>query len=114
MISDNGPLHRVVMTAADGARVEFSAQGSRSVVKAAALAGVRITSGCLQGRCAICRARLLRGSVTPLRTPSANGVGDGPVRADGTVLLCSVAADSDIEISPLGPWRVCAPLESRG
>ena len=103
-------VHRVTLIAADGARVEFTAQSGRSLVRSAALAGVRITSGCLQGRCAICRARLLRGSVTPLRVPSANGVGEGPLRADGTVLLCSVAASSDIELAPLSPWRVCAPV----
>ena len=110
MITDAGPVHRVVLIAADGARVEFTALSGRSVARAAALAGIRITSGCLQGRCAVCRARLLRGSVLPLRTPSANGVGGGPVRTDGTVLLCSVAATSDIEISPLSPWRAGAPL----
>lgn len=103
-------MYRVALIAADGSRVEFTAPNDRSVLKAGAQAGVRITSGCLQGRCAICRARLLRGSVTPLRALSANSVGDGALRADGTVLLCSVAASSDLEISPLSPWRTCAPL----
>ncbi len=101
--------HRVILMASDGTRVEFRAQAGRSLIKAAAVAGLRLTSGCLQGRCTICRAHLLRGSVMPVRSPSPNGVGPGPVRDDGTVLLCSVGATSDIEIAPLSPWRACAP-----
>jgi ferredoxin len=111
VVSDaSDKLHRVVLLAADGTQLEFDASGRHSLVKAAALAGVRVTSGCLQGRCAICRARLLRGQVTPLRGPSKHGAGNGPLWADGTILLCSVAATSDIEIAPLSPWRACAPL----
>ena len=87
-----GILHRVTLVAKDGARTEFQAPAGRSLMQAAAQHGLRITSGCLQGRCAICRARLLKGSVSALR-------------ADGTVLLCSVAATSDVEIAPLSPWR---------
>ena len=100
-----GILHRVTLVATDGARTEFQAPAGRSLIKAAAQHGLRITSGCLQGRCAICRARLLKGSVSALRARSPNAVGDAAHRADGTVLLCSVAATSDIEIAPLSPWR---------
>ncbi len=102
-----GILHRVILVAKDGARAEFLVPAGRSLVKAAAQHGLRITTGCLQGRCAICRAQLLKGAVTALRAPSPNAVGDPAHRADGTVLLCSVGATSDVEIAPLGPWHIC-------
>ena len=43
----NAPAtYRVSLIAADGARVEFDAAPARSLVKAAARAAYRITSGC--------------------------------------------------------------------
>ena len=81
------------------------AAAGRSLVKAAQLAGIELTSGCLQGRCAICRARLLAGKVGALRRPSPHAVGDPVQRADGHVLPCSVGALSDIVLAPASPWR---------
>jgi ferredoxin len=106
----NAPAaYRVSLIAADGARVEFDAAPAQSLVKAAARAGYRITSGCLQGRCAICRARLLSGTVLPLRRPSPNAVGTALHSVDGLVLLCSVTAASDVEVAPLSAWRLAPP-----
>ena len=100
------PGHRVALLAADGARVEFTAPPGQSLVKAAARAGYLITTGCLQGRCAICRATLVRGAVAPVRRPSPNAIGDGTRDVDGLVRLCSVAAASDVEVAPLSAWRL--------
>lgn len=96
---------RVSLIASDGTRVEFEAPPTQSLVKAAARAGYLITTGCLQGRCAICRAALVSGEVVAVRRPSPNAVGDGAHDADGLVRLCSVAAASDVEVAPLSAWR---------
>lgn len=106
----NAPAtYRVSLIATDGARVEFDAAPAQSLVKAAARAGYRITSGCLQGRCAICRAHLLSGTVLPLRRASPNVVGTALHSVDGLVLLCSVTAASDVEVAPLSAWRLAPP-----
>ena len=106
--------YRVSLIAADGARVEFEAPPAQSLVRAAARAGLLITTGCLQGRCAICRARLLSGTVTTVRPPSPNAVGSVAQGADGLILLCSVAATSDLEVAPLSPWRAQITLNNAG
>ena len=106
--------YRVRLTAADGRRVEFEAVPGQSLVKAAARAGYLITTGCLQGRCTICRANLLSGSVAPLRRPSHYAVGSAAQRLDGLILLCSVAATSDLEIAPLSAWRARTSLNNPG
>ena len=98
-------MFRVLIQDQDGAQAEFTSAPGRALARAAAAAGIVLTTGCLQGRCAICRARLLSGSVTPVRRPSANAVGNPAERADGCVLLCSVAATSDVVVAPLSPWR---------
>ena len=105
---NDAPGFRVTLYADDGARVEFDAAPRQSLVKAAARAGYLITTGCLQGRCAICRATLLRGVVAPLRRASPN---TGAVHAsddNAVVRLCSVVAGSDVELAPFSPWRVAA------
>jgi ferredoxin len=100
----NEPAFNVVLTGADGQEVRFVASRGRSIVKSAALAGYMLTTGCLQGRCAICRARLLEGDVGVLRKHSKNAVGDPASRHDGCVLLCSVGPRSDVVLEPLSPW----------
>lgn len=97
-------MFRIVLIGADGAQAEFSAPGGRSLVKAAAAAGIELTTGCLQGRCAICRVHLHQGRVAALRRPSPNATADPASRADGCVLACSVGALSDLVIEPLSPW----------
>jgi len=98
----------VTVTGAGGAHAVFEAAEGRSIVKAARAAGIVLTSGCLQGRCAICRGRLLRGKVGLIRRPSPNAVGSPLERADGCVLFCSVDARSDLVIEPLSPWHRAA------
>lgn len=90
----------------DDQRVEFAAEAGRSIARAAARAGYDLTTGCLQGRCAICRARVVSGAVRPLRPPSQYAVGDAAHRADGCVLLCAVGALADVVLEPLSPWTV--------
>ena len=104
--------HRVTLLAADGARVAFETEPGHSVVKAAARAGYDLTRGCLQGRCTICRARLVSGTVAAIRRPSPNAIGDPVHRADGCVLLCSVGATSDLVVAPLSPWSSRAPASA--
>lgn len=98
-------MFRVVLEGDAGVRAEFEAAAGRALARAAAAAGIVLTTGCLQGRCAICRARLISGSVTAVRRPSVNAVGNPAERADGCVLLCSVAATSNVVVAPLGPWN---------
>ena len=89
-----------------GERTEFAASAAQSIARSAEAVGVILTTGCRQGRCAICRARLVSGSVAGVRRRSPNAVGDPAHRADGCVLLCSVAPTSDVVIAPRSPWRV--------
>ena len=100
-------IHRVVLQAANASAVEFAAAAGRSLVKSARSAGYELTTGCLQGRCAICRARVISGTVADLRRPSPHAIGNASERMDGCVLLCSVGPLSDVVLEPLGPWRPC-------
>lgn len=97
---------RVTLVAPDGVRAEFRAPRGRSIVLAAQRAGYLLTSGCRQGRCAICRGRLRAGTVAALRRPSPNARTDPAARRDGCVLLCSVGPLDDLEIEVLSPWTV--------
>lgn len=87
--------------------IRFAAPADRSIVKSARAAGYALTTGCLQGRCAICRSRLLAGELKVIRRPSRHAVGDPLKRADGCVLPCSLAPDSDVELETLSPWTSC-------
>lgn len=100
-------IHRVVLQAANASAVEFAAAAGRSLVKSARAAGYELTTGCLQGRCAICRARVISGTVAALRRPSPHAGGNAAARMDGCVLLCSVGPLSDVVLEPMGPWRPC-------
>ena len=92
-----------------GASVQFVAANGRSIVRSAAIAGLKLTTGCLQGRCAICRARLLSGDVHGLRKHAKHAINSPVDRADGYVLLCSVAPHSDLELELLSPWEIIDP-----
>lgn len=97
--------HRITLRSERRADVTFDCETGRTVVRAARNAGYELMTGCLQGRCAICRARLLEGSVTAIRRRSKNAVSDPANRRDGCVLLCSVGPVSDIVVEPLAPWE---------
>jgi ferredoxin len=96
--------YRVTLRGADGAIAEFTGEAGRSIVHAASNAGYELTTGCRQGRCAICRARVIEGAVKPIRRPSKNALGSPADRKDGCVLLCSVGPASDVVLEPLSPW----------
>ena len=98
-------LYHVKLIAPDGAHAEFQASEDRAIARSAAQAGINLTTGCLQGRCAICRASVVSGTVKAVRRPSKNATGDPLVRADGFVLLRSVGPASDLMIEALSPWR---------
>ena len=101
----------VVLRDKTGATIRFCAPRGRSLVKSAAQAGIDLTTGCLQGRCAICRSHIVDGEVELLRRQSTNVVGSPLHRDDGCVLICSVGPVSNLTIEPLGPWR-CKPAAS--
>lgn len=96
-----------------GPAVLYRAAAGQSLVKSAALAGVRFTTGCLQGRCAICRARLVEGAVTPLRRPSPHATSNPATRPDGCVLMCSIGPLSDLVLEPLSPWELLTTAAPR-
>ncbi len=104
----------VTLRHGNDAPVRFAATAGRSVVRSAAAAGYALTTGCLQGRCAICRARLLTGEVAALRRRSKHALADPARRADGCVLLCSVEPCSDLELEALSPWRPMRSALSSG
>ena len=98
--------HQVTLVCADTWQtVTFVAREGRSIVRSARIAGFELTTGCLQGRCAICRSEVLEGEVGLFRKSSPNQVGDPMDREDGCVLLCSVDPRSDLVIQPKGPWN---------
>ena len=101
--------HRVTLLGADGERVEFAVEPRQSLVKAAARAGYLVVTGCMQGRCAICRARVLSGKLVSLRAPSPYMVDSASRDDEGVVRLCSVGADSDVELAPFSRWRRALP-----
>jgi len=92
-----------------GEAVSFEAAADRSIARSALAAGYALTTGCLQGRCAICRARLLAGTVRALRRPSPQATVDPAALPDGCVLPCSVRPCSDVVLAPFGPWMALPP-----
>ncbi len=75
---------------------EFVAEPNEPVLEAALRAGLNLRYNCNSGTCGECRARLLRGSVSPVR------VLDYPLseaeKGQGYFLPCSAFATSDITI----------------
>lgn len=72
----------------------FEAQPEDSLLEAALRAGVAVNYGCSEGNCGLCRARLVSGQVRRIRHqdytfPEAE-------KAQGWLLLCAHAADSDV------------------
>lgn len=69
----------------------------RSVLECLLRAGVWVPHSCTYGECGTCKARVVEGEVTELR-PISDFVLLDFERMDGTTLLCSVAARSDLVI----------------
>lgn len=97
--------HRVTLNGPDGERITFPCESDRTIVRAARNAGYELMTGCLQGRCAICRARLVAGRVHAIRRRSKHATADPANRPDGCVLMCSVGPDCDVTVEPLARWR---------
>ena len=91
--------------------LRFSCSGKLSIMRAALLAGVELSAGCMQGRCQICRARLCSGTVKSLRPLSKYATVDPAAMPDGMVLPCSIVPCSDVAIAPRGPWRIVKDSE---
>ena len=85
--------HRIKLSPGDR---EFVAHGSETVLEAGLRAGVPLRYRCSNGTCGECRARLVSGTVRPVRFT------DYPLteaeKHQGVKLLCSVAAETDLEI----------------
>lgn len=96
--------HRVRLVAASGREVEFPCPAGMAVFRAAELAGVRMRVGCMQGRCATCRCRVLEGAVISVREASRHAVGRPDAREDGHVLPCSVTPTCDTVLAVRSPW----------
>lgn len=81
----------------------FEAPATISVLDAAANAGLTLEHSCRIGRCGACKVRVLEGRVRPIQVPDlALTVGQ---RAEGFMLSCTNAADSDtlvLEAEDLG------------
>ena len=60
----------------------------------------------MQGRCQICRAKLLGGAVKSSRPLSRYATVDPAALPDDYVLPCSVSPLSDVVLAPRGPWRI--------
>jgi ferredoxin-NADP reductase/mono/diheme cytochrome c family protein len=89
------------VSAAPGARLEFSRSGKtcsvrsgQTVLEAAEEHGIAIPSSCRQGQCGTCKTKLLEGSV---RMDAEVGL-DSDSRAQGFVLTCVGRADGDIKL----------------
>ena len=98
--------HQVTLVQEGIQVIRFSCPDNLSIFRGAARAGIEMSAGCMQGRCQICRAILLEGSVKSRRPLSPNGTVDPANLPDGYVLPCSVVATSDVVIAPRGPWRL--------
>lgn len=75
---------------------EFFVEGNDTLLEAALRAGIPLDYGCSNGNCGECKARLLSGQVKKARP--YDYVLKGPEKADGTILLCSYTAVSDVVI----------------
>ncbi len=98
---------RVTLLGRDGARTSFDCLPGTPIAAAATRAGVRMTLGCQQGRCAICASRLVEGEARALSgTPQQGG-------AD-RIYPCRYTPVTDLVVEPLGPWSRDAAARSIG
>lgn len=90
----------------EGNRIEFFCGNDEPVFKAAERAGYGLTLGCMQGRCTICKARLMAGEVKFLRPVPKEAQGNLPGTPD--ILLCSYAPQADATLQVYGRWSTLA------
>ena len=75
---------------------EFFVEGCDTLLEAALRAGIPLDYGCSNGNCGECKARLLSGQVK--KTRMHDYVLKAPEKANGTILLCSNTAVTDVVI----------------
>lgn len=75
---------------------EFFVEGNDTLLEAALRAGIPLDYGCSSGNCGECKARLLSGQVK--KAHPHDYVLKVPEKANGTILLCSYTAVSDVVI----------------
>ena len=97
-------LNECMVTLIDrnGRLIAFSCGLNEPVYKAAGRAGYELTLGCMQGRCAICKAKLISGEVKFLRSIPKEEKGSLP--ESQSVLLCSYAPQVDTTLETYSPW----------
>jgi CDP-4-dehydro-6-deoxyglucose reductase len=78
---------------------EFHVEGRDSILQAGLKAGLRLSYGCENGTCGLCRARVVDGEVHRIHAH------DYPLsdaeRAQGHILMCSYSAVTDLRIETL-------------
>ena len=91
-MADPAEEHCITLANRDGSRLRV--REDQTILDAADRAGVRLPSGCRDGHCISCAARLLEGRVDQ---PEAVALSPGQ-RADGFVLLCVARPRSDCTV----------------
>ncbi len=74
----------------------FHAESHESILDAAIRAGVPLNYGCSNGNCGLCKARIVSGTTTPLRTHDF--VLREAEKIQGYALMCSTACRSDVVV----------------
>ena len=74
----------------------FTLQATDSLLEGALRAGLAPNYGCSNGNCGLCKARVLSGHTTKIR--HHDYVLSAADKTAGVVLMCSVAATSDLEL----------------
>lgn len=72
---------------------EFFVQGNDSLLEAGLRAGLALDYGCTDGHCGRCRARIVSGTIKPIRTQQALGLHE---REQGYALMCCNTAVTDV------------------
>ena len=85
-----------------GSHIAFPCGPNEPIYKAGERAGYELTLGCMQGRCTICKAKLISGEVKFLRPIPKEAEGCLPGAPD--ILLCSYAPQVDTTLQPYGRW----------
>ena len=75
---------------------EFFVEGNDTLLEAALRAGIPLDYGCSNGNCGECKAKLVSGQVKKARP--YDFVLKEPEKANGTILLCSYTAVTDVVI----------------
>jgi len=78
---------------------EFFVEGHDSLLQAGLKAGLRLSYGCGNGTCGLCRCRVVDGEVQRIRTHDF-ALSDAE-RAQGHILMCAYSAVTDLKIETL-------------